>query len=266
MNPRLKIGTRPWYETSFQADYLERYCHRSDRAARQELPFLREKLGLPTGTCVLDLCCGAGRHSRALARAGLRVTGMDLSADLINSARSASDQGHARGKTRYVRGDMRRLPFHSACFDGAVNLFTSFGYFSSDAQDACALREVARVLKPGAAFIFDFLNFQPTLDALVASSESQCGDGHCRVKRWFDPHTRRFKKITRIGSTGTEGTRIRRESVRGYTFEELEGLFKQAGLRVIAKFGDLQGARYNARRSPRCVLVARKKGLLAVGC
>ena len=79
-----KNEKEPWYVRAFNADYLARYKHRSDELAQTELPFVLGALQVKPGATVLDLCCGAGRHSRALIAAmkSGRVIGLDLSGDL----------------------------------------------------------------------------------------------------------------------------------------------------------------------------------------
>lgn len=242
---------RPWYETAFAGDYLKRYRHRSDEAAAAELPFLLRALDLPRGAHVLDLCCGAGRHARALARAGYRVLAVDLSPGLLLAARATS-----RGlPVRYVRADMRCLPLRDGSLDGAISMFTSFGYFARDAEDARVLLEVARVLKPRAPFILDFLNLRATLAALAPASERTVDGMRVLERRRFDARRKRLVKTIRLIRAGR--TEVLRESVRAYTPRELAALFRRAGFRIMARYGDLHGAPFNARSSPRCVIVAR---------
>lgn len=243
---------RPWYETAFARDYLERYQHRSDEAARAELPFLLSALSLPRGARILDLCCGAGRHARALASAGYDVVAIDLSADLLRVARARS-----RGlRIAWRRADMRHLPLADCSVDGVINIFTSFAYFPRDAENARVLVEVARVLKPGAPFVMDYLNLRATLAALTSASEKTIGTMHLIERRRFDVRRRRLVKTIR--TVEGRSTRLLRESVRAYTPRELAALFSRAGLDVVARYGDLSGARFLPATSPRCVLVARK--------
>ena len=244
---------RPWYETAFTRDYLERYKHRSDEAARTDLPFLLSALALPPGARVLDLCCGAGRYARALADAGYHVVGVDLSKDLLRMARARS-----RGKSiRYLRADMRHLPLADCSVDGALNVFTSFGYFAREAEDLRVLCEVARVLKPAAPFLMDYLNLKATLATLVRSSERTVGGERLLERRRFDPRSRRIIKAIRIVSG--RGARVLRESVRAYTPRELKAMLGRAGLQLEARYGSLSGARFDAASSPRCVSLARKR-------
>ncbi len=57
-----------------------------------------------------------------------------------------------------VRADMRRLPIRARSVDACLSLFTSFGYFESDAEHAETLAGMASTLRPGGWFVIDFLN------------------------------------------------------------------------------------------------------------
>jgi ubiquinone/menaquinone biosynthesis C-methylase UbiE len=94
---------------------------------------------------VLDLACGQGTFSVAVARArpGRRVVGLDLSAPQI--ARAVR---RAAGEAGFVVGDATALPFRDESFAGAMS-FT--GLHQIPDHDAVA-REVARVLRPGGVF------------------------------------------------------------------------------------------------------------------
>jgi SAM-dependent methyltransferase len=246
-------ATRPWYETAFAQDYLARYAHRCDEAAAGETAFVVSALKLKRGALILDLCCGAGRHSRALAKRGYRVIGIDLSQDLLRKATECATRG-----AFYARGDMRCHPLAPNSVDAVVNFFTSFGYFERDSDNAQVLREVARVLKHRGVFILDFLNITATRKNLVPESERWLNGARLLESRRYDAKTRRLCKTTRI----VEGRRstAREESVRAYTRAELAALFKRSGLKVVGTFGDLTGSRFVEQSSPRCVLLAKKAG------
>lgn len=243
-----------WFVKAFEEDYMRRYAHRSDAAARAEVPFLLKWLNVARGARVLDLCCGAGRHSRALAAAGARVVGVDLSADLLRSASSAA----VRKRIGYVRADMRRLPLQSESCDACVNLFTSFGYFTTDHQNELALNEAVRVLKTGARFVMDFMNAPFVIKHLVAESERTVDCETIVERRWYDRKAGRLIKTAHGTACGKPIERF--ESVRAYTPAELAALFKKSGLRVVERFGGLTGEPFKAGKSPRCVLVGEKRG------
>ena len=245
--------SQPWYVAAFLSGYSARYKHRSNELGEREVAFALRALGLKKGARVLDLCCGAGRHSRALARAGLDVVGADLSTDLLNEAREQSE----KLKINYLRCDMRDVPLADASLDGAVSLFTSFGYFEREEDDQRVLQGVARMLKPGAGYLFDFFNRAPTLSRLKRVSVSYVNGACLCERRWYDAAAKRLNKLA-LYEHCSKKTRVR-ESVRAYSPRELERLFLRAGLTVTDRFGDLFGAPFDALKSPRCVLLARKE-------
>lgn len=116
---------------------------------RQETDFLARQLPQPDFYRVLDLCCGTGRHARALARRGYAVTGLDRDAAAVQEARAG-----AGANCHFLLGDMRDLADVPGDFDAVVILWQSFGYFD-DATNAAVLREIHLKLRPGGRLILD---------------------------------------------------------------------------------------------------------------
>ena len=111
-------------------------------------------LDLSTDSRILDLCCGQGRHSLALARRGFdHVEGLDRSRYLIRRARNAARSESL--KVKFREGDARKLPFSDNHFDAVMILGNSFGYFESSQDDLRVISEVKRVLKNGGKLLLD---------------------------------------------------------------------------------------------------------------
>ncbi|SEU18263.1 class I SAM-dependent methyltransferase [Paenibacillus sp. NFR01] len=240
-----------WYEQSFGEDYLIVYRHRDFGGARREVERMIGWLNLPAGAKVLDLCCGMGRHSLALAEAGFEVTGVDLSETLLREARA---QEGAEAVT-WLRSDMRHLPLEGG-FDAVVNLFTSFGYFEEDAEQVKVLREVYRMLKPGGRFIVDYLNPRDVITHLVPHSTREDGDTLIdESRRIEDGYVK--KDIVLTSRDGGEPRRYH-ERVKLYEERKFRGLIAAAGLQLDAVHGSYEEDAYDAERSKRMIFVGKR--------
>jgi SAM-dependent methyltransferase len=151
------------------------------KGTEQEVDTLVEMLALKPGMRVLDVGCGPGRHSLALARRGIDVVGVDISADFVAIASSAAaDEGLS---ARFQLADARRLTFEGE-FDAAISLCQgAFGLAGGPgAEDGLPAREldeaildgIGRALGPGgvtavsafsAYFMLRFLEDHDEFDA-----------------------------------------------------------------------------------------------------
>ena len=124
-------GIADWYDTEFQPAPLESETWQT----------LVRLLGEGSGS-LLDVGCGTGGYAAGLAALGWDYTGVDASEDMLRRA-------EAKG-LRVVRSDATALPFEESAFDAAVSVFTH-----TDVDDFAGLvREVVRVLGPGAPFVY----------------------------------------------------------------------------------------------------------------
>lgn len=106
-----------------------------------ELNALRRLLGPGSGSC-LDVGCGTGLATAAVAELGWSAVGVDVSADLLEIARGRGLQ--------VVRAPADAIPFADESFDAAVSVWTH-----TDVDDFPAVvTEVARMLRAGAPFVY----------------------------------------------------------------------------------------------------------------
>jgi SAM-dependent methyltransferase len=207
----------------------------------------------PAGKSVLDLCCGPGRCSIALAKKGFRVTGVDRTAYLLNKARARAKAAHLR--IEWVQKDMRDF-VRSDAFALVLSIFTSFGYFDNKEEDLAVLRNMFASLQPGGACLIEVLGkerlakiFQPTVTTVMPG-------GTVLVERHeiFDDWTR----------VRNEWLLIRNGRARSFKFhntiysgQELRDRMERAGFVAVKLYGNLDGDPYGPN-AERLVATGRK--------
>ncbi len=249
------METKPWYQTYFGEDYLEAFSpgFHPERTS-QEVDFIDRTLALPTGSRILDLCCGHGRHLIELAALGYAMTGLDLDPLFLDIARQEADRRELT--VRLEHRDMRDIPFTSE-FDGIVNYFTAFGCFEEEEENQTVLEGVASALKPGGRFLIDVMS-RDHLVRIHQSRDWQETENGVKIlyNRQFDPlRGRNNVQRTMIYPDGTvkEAT----HSIRVYTGDELIRMLTMAGLKIEGVYGDSDGRPFTIE-SPRLVILSRK--------
>jgi SAM-dependent methyltransferase len=125
-------------------------------------------LGEVAGRDILELGCGAAQWSIALARAGARLVGLDLSEEQLRHARR--QMGSAGVDVPLVHADAEAVPLAAASFDivfcdhGAMNF----------ADPYRTVPEVARLLRPGG--LFAFCHLSPIVDLCWPDDGDRAGD------------------------------------------------------------------------------------------
>jgi SAM-dependent methyltransferase len=243
-----------WWRTLFQGTLADAWLQAMpEEVTRQEADFVEQALGVRPPARLLDVPCGGGRHSHALAAGGYHMTGVDLSSRFLDAARSrpVADTGQVTWEQR----DMRDLPWPAA-FDGAFSLGNSFGYYD-DKGNAAFLRAVAGALKPGARFLLDtsylvegvLLNLQerawyPTGDILwLAERRYDAAEGRLHVE------------YTTIRDGKVEKWPM---SARLHTYREVRALMEAAGFTDLQGYGSLAREPFQFR-SHRLLLVGTKR-------
>ncbi len=246
----------PWYVDFFRNDYLEVYDHQFTAVrAEKEVAFAEKALQLKVGTRVLDLCCGQGRHSVLLARHGFQVTALDLNSSYLELAQQAAVTASVTLDT--IAGDMRQIPFQNH-FDAIVNMYSSFGYLESEADDLRVLESAANALKPRGRLLLDMLNREWAVANYIQNDWHRGVDNTLYVERRdLDlASSSMHVSFTIVGPNGS-----RRDSVghhiRLYTLTEITRLLERVGLRVTGVFGGFDSEPY-AITTRRMIILAEK--------
>ncbi|WP_433223089.1 class I SAM-dependent methyltransferase [Dactylosporangium sp. CS-047395] len=243
---------RHWYDTFFTE--LPNAFWRAavtDEYTTAEVDFLVRATGLPSGAHVLDLPCGSGRHSLALARRGFRVTGIDVSQEAITFARHST---HAETVDFRV-GDMAAVPqdLHA---DLAICMGNSFGYLDHDGTRQY-LADLANVVQPGGHLVLDYgfvaesllpgLHLEEPPMTIGGIEATSINEYDATNSRWLTTFT--FRR----GAEEHHGTSVQHV----YTAAEVVRLVREAGFTGTDLYGDPDGTPFGLG-SPRLLLVARR--------
>lgn len=245
---------RPWFETGFDEDYpiMQTYEESVTELQASSAEWL---LNLNPHSKILDLCCGYGRHSFAWREGGHNPVGLDFSPGLLTLARRDQPGG------RWVRGDVRRLPFAGGAFDAATLMFVSFGYFDSSAEDLEALQEALRVIRPGGGIYLDIklpatLRANQPPEATFNIEGAEITEASRIVKT---PEGERYEIRRTLRRPGAPERKFY-YSVRLYEPETLKNLLAEAGFSRIRLYGNYDASPVEPGR-PRLVAVGERPPL-----
>lgn len=128
---------------------------RNGLQARVEVPLLLRALRLPLGGRVLEIGCGRGVALPVLADGLLprELMGVDIDPSLLDAAQARLRSAQVRATL--VEADIRDLPIESSSFDIVIDFGTCYHVSGGEAGSLEALREVARVLRPGGLFVHE---------------------------------------------------------------------------------------------------------------
>ena len=182
------------------------------------------------------------------------MDGLDYSEPLLTIARKRGTSP----SLKYTQGDMRKLPSRwTSRFDAVVNLFTSFGFFTSPSDDAKVVSEFARVLKPGGVLLWHGGSRDGVMARFLSRDWWETEDGTVIAhERSFDPLSGLLTIESALKGTDKKPQR-RTHRIRLYTATRLAELCADAGLIVEEAF-DGFADKPLTRRSSEMMLLARK--------
>ncbi len=249
-----KNAKREWYRDWFDSPFYYRlYFERDEKEAKICIQKLVSFLQPHAGSRMLDVACGRGRHSRLLAQMGFEVTGFDLSLNSIMLAKQ-----YEKDNLSFYVHDMR-LPFWINYFDYALNFFTSFGYFATKREHDDAMRTIAASLKPSGMFVIDYLNVHYAEDHLVRNESKNVSGTSYEIHRWDDDN-HFYKKII-ITDASLKTPEEHTERVAKFSLGDFTEMLAFQNMQVVEVFGDYNLIPYDIRKTPRLIIVAKKKGV-----
>lgn len=242
-----------WFEEWFDSPLYEKlYANRDEAEARLLVELLVDELELNKCSKILDLGCGRGRHSINLNRKGYAVKGIDLSEQAIQSAREKIEKMGLENISFEVR-DMRN-PLDES-FDAIVNLFTTFGYFESDTENASVFDSVVKMLKPGGIFVLDYLNAKKVRDSFSASDSGEFQGIKYDIQKFIRDDAI-YKKIEFSGEK-VNGQRVYSERVKLYELDWFQKEMAKRDLQIYHTYGDYEGNGFDPETSNRLLIISQ---------
>ncbi|HDZ20493.1 hypothetical protein LCGC14_0162550 [marine sediment metagenome] len=206
----------------------------------------------------LDVACGAGAYTIALAKRGVRVTGADVSEAMLAGARAAADSADVR--IDWVCAPMQTIARRAAGpFDAVLCMGNSIPHVLDDAGLAQTIAGFHQVLAPGGVAVIHLLNYQ----RILARQERIVGvtrRGDSEYVRFYDFLDGRVRfNVLQMQWDGERCTHeLHSTELRPYLADELAAALSEGGFADVSVHGDQQFGPFDAAESDVLMLVAHK--------
>lgn len=259
---QLRTGTEAHYEDA--AYYDQAY-----RRRKEDLRFYADFAELVGGP-VLELGCGTGRVSLAMAARGPEVVGVDAMAPMLARAeeRASKATREIRARVKFIRGDMREVRLRRR-FPLVVAPFNVFMHLYERSDVERALATVRLHLQGGGRFLFDVR--VPQVVELARRSDkiysggtmkipSKGGRYHYRERFEWDPITQvQMIDLAFVGVDDPADFELTPLAHRQFFPAELEALLHYNGFEVLERFGDFEGGPLDAESESQILLCRGKR-------
>lgn len=230
-------------------DAFVRFYDADYASVSDDLPFYRA-LARRTEGPILEVMCGSGRLLEPLARAGYRLTGVDISARMIAAARERLAAAGLLDQAELLEGDIRDAA-PVGPFGLAIVALNSFMHLTTTKAQLAALIRIREALRPGGLLALDLFN--PDLHILAAHNGElvldrtfTLADG-TPVQKFVAQQTDTATQLNYVtfiyDELDAEG-RVRRSTLpftmRWLYRYELEHLLARAGLELEAVYGSYE--------------------------
>ena len=230
---------KKWYFNWFDENYLKyNLITQSEELTKKQVDFIIDVLFLKEKDKILDLGCGIGRHLIELGKRGIKGTGIDFNEKYINIAKKSIKDNK---DIEFINMDIRDIDFVNE-FDGAISIWTSFGYFE-DEENFDLLRRIYKALKKGGKFLLDIENIYYLVNNLPKERWEKKEGMYILEKNKINLRTSRLKTERIFIKNGKTYEYIR--NYRIYSLSEIKNYLEEAGFRIISCYGGYEKEELN---------------------
>lgn len=253
------MGETPLYD-AFSADY-DRFVNWEGRLSR-DLPFLSEELQRVQAQRVLDVACGTGWHTIALARKGYEVVGVDISAGMIERARENGAREDV--SVRFLQAGFGQLATQVGYgFDGLICMGNSLPHVPGAEVLRETLMDFAAILRPGGVLIIQQRNFDKVWNEdqrFMPLQTHRKGDREWLFFRFYDfgEETITFNMVTMKREGARWDYKVQATELRPIFQHHLVGQLEEVGFSEITCYGNLRRTPFTSEESGDLVVVAHK--------
>ena len=233
--------------------------------ARRDVAFW-QRLATAQKGGVLELGCGTGRIAIPIARAGVRLVGIDRSAEMLSRGRQRLRRAKLAHRAALVRGDIRFLPFRSR--PGFDLVMAPYGILQSLTRERdlkATLQSVARVLRRGGLFGIDLVPDLPRWSEYTGrTSLAGRTAGGAKLTLVESVRQDRRRRLTIFDQEYIErrgrDRRVHRFSLtfRTLSVPQMTRRLEAAGFRINAVLGDYRGGPWDPRADVWVILAERR--------
>ena len=216
-----------------------------DARTNREAEFVCACTPLPDFRKILDVCCGMGRHARALACRGYSVTGIDRDEDAIAKARELG------GGPTYIVADICEYAPEAEAFDAVVVMGQSFGHFNTG-TNRNELERLAKGVREGGRVILDLWN--PEFFAVHQ------GERDLKTTRGIVRENKRVERDRLFVRLDYPDGNVEQFEWQLFTPEQMKRLARSADLDLLVAWTDFDKSELPSPEHPRIEFLLERRG------
>jgi SAM-dependent methyltransferase len=182
---------------------------------------------------MLEIGCGTGNYTKVLLEKGYRITGLDLSENMLAVARK-------KCACNFIKSDMRDFLLNDK-FDACIAMFAVIGYVTENSDIVKALKNIRAHLKPNGLFVFDVWNGLAVMRTLPELRVKTMENDQVKIIRIANPTLRSFDHICEVNyklivlnkDNNTFNEFDEQHVVRFYFPQEIKHLLMDAGFEIL---------------------------------